>query len=37
MKKIFPVVQHDDFARNLVKMAHERFHLLLLLFLAFFH
>ena len=35
--KICPVVQHDDFARNLVKMTYECFHLLLLLFLAFFH
>ena len=37
VEEIFAVVQHDDLARYLIEMAHERLHLVLLLRLPFFH
>ena len=37
MEEILTVVEHDDLARYLIKVAHERLHLILLLQIPFFH
>jgi len=37
VEEIFTVVEHDDLARYLIEMAHERLRLVMLLRLPFFH